>query len=256
MNIFKNIFRTLALMFFALNISAQSINVNETLFAEGNAAYESGNIEKAIELYEQISLSHTSAALLGNLGNAYFRNGDIARSILNYERSLKLEPGNEDIRFNLGYVQKLTKDKLEEDESDQISAFLRSVTSSYSADTWARSSILFAFMLFSLLALVFILKKVSLKRIFLYSSFIMGTLFLSSIYFSYASKKMMGSQTHAIIIEPKVDVKSEPNKDATDLFVLHEGSKVEILGRNKEWLHIQIPNGTKGWLTIDILEKI
>lgn len=241
---------------FVICSSAQDNDEFKVLFKEGNAAYESGDIETAIASYELVATMQESPALYGNLGNAHYRNGNIAKAILNYERSLKLDPRNEDILFNLSFVNKLTKDKLEEVESDQLSGFLRSMSTSYAANSWANISLAFTFVFFIFLTLIFLIKKVSIKRTLFYTSVLLAILLTGSIYFAYDSKNIASTQTHAIIIDSKVDVRSEPVEQSVELFVLHEGSKVQILGTKNGWVHIQIPNGTKGWLPDHTLEKI
>ena len=228
----------------------------DSLLISGNTSYENGEFEEAIYFYEQIEQEYVSPALYRNLGNSHFRSGNIAHAILNYERSLKLDPGNEDLEFNLAYVKNLIKDKLEENESDQLSSFLKSISTSFPANTWALISIVFAFLFFISMIFVFSVKKVSSKRSFFYITGLFGVLLLSSIYFAYDSKKIMITHSHAIITDPKVDVKSEPKTKSIELFVLHEGSKVIVLGSKNGWIQIQLPNGTKGWLPIETLEKI
>ena len=235
---------------------AQESDQMKALFKTANTAFENGDLEDAIANYEIVETIYTSPALYGNLGNAYFRTGNIAKAILNFERALKLDPRNEDITFNLDFAKNLTKDKLEENESDQLSGFLRSISTSYPANTWAIISIICAFIFFICLTLVFSIKKVGSKRTFFYASGLFAIMLLSSIYFAYDSKSIVSTSTHAIITNSKVDVKSEPNPNSVELFVLHEGSKVLVLGSKNGWLHIQLPNGTKGWLSSSTLEKI
>jgi uncharacterized protein YgiM (DUF1202 family) len=49
---------------------------------------------------------------------------------------------------------------------------------------------------------------------------------------------------------------AEPKIGGTEVFVLHEGTKVKIERRTNEWLEIKLVDGKTGWLTKDNLEVI
>ncbi len=85
----------------------------KTLAEEATKMYQEGDYQKAIDLYnEMLSDDMESATVYYNLGNCYYKQGEIAKAILNYERALLLHPGDNDIKYNLTMAQKATVDNI------------------------------------------------------------------------------------------------------------------------------------------------
>lgn len=253
---FKYIILNVCLISFSMASFALTKEEAEQIFLEAYSAYENGDYIAAVESFELISPEFESPALFKNLGNSYFRSNSIAMAILNYEKALKLNPRDKDVAFNLSHANALTKDRLKNEDDDKFENFINSITCSFSANIWAYISLAMVFIFFAFLFLMYLTKRTSIKRSLFYASFLSLLLVLGSIYFGYSSKKLISTHTHCIIIDPKVDVKSEPAKAATDLFILHEGSKVLLLESRNLWIQIQIPNGTKGWVEMKKTKKI
>ena len=66
----------------------------------------------------------------------------------------------------------------------------------------------------------------------------------------------MISDNFGITVESTINVKSEPKEESTDLFVIHEGLKVQILESTQSWYKIKLVNGSIGWLSETAVEII
>ncbi len=242
--------------FFVLSIPAYSSEDAQATFKNANSAYETGDYQKAIDLYSSLTNDYQSSDLLKNLGNAHFRLDNLGLAILYYEKAIKLNPDDEDAAFNLKYANNLTVDRLGDGGDDKIASFFKSLIASTASNNWAYINILLCFLFFGVLAYMFISKSIRTKRLLFLSSIGLAVILLTSFIFAYQAKQMVLTYSHAIVIDSKVDVKSEPNDSSADLFVLHEGSKIELLSEKGEWIEIMIPNGSVGWVERKDVEKI
>jgi tetratricopeptide (TPR) repeat protein len=222
---------------------------NEQLWEKANSFYITEEYQQAILVYEQILGSgEESAKLYFNLGNAYFKNGNINNAILNYERAKILAPHDEDIDFNILFANQFVVTSAEALPKPFFLRWKDSVINSYPADTWSMLSIS-AFILFlAFLGFYLFGKNISLRKI----SFWAGIAFIIFSGFSYSfageQKKKIETRNQAIIFCPRVTVKSAPSETGTDLFLLYEGLKVEITDSLSNWREIKLSDGNKGWL--------
>jgi tetratricopeptide (TPR) repeat protein len=238
-----------------LNSEAQEENLQ--LWEKANAYYTTGEYQQAAAMYEDIlSTGYESARLHFNLGNAYYKMGDINMALLNFERAKLLDPNNKDIDFNLQLANQFVVTSI---EPLPLPFFLRwrtSVINMYSSDTWSYISIA-AFIIFLIFTGLFIFSRiVALRRIsFLAAIFV---LLFSGFTFSFASKqkKKMVERNHAIVFCPRVTVKSSPSQTGTDLFLIYEGLKVEITDSINTWKEIKLADGNEGWLPDSCIVKI
>ena len=129
-----NWFLMLLINFLSLNGFAQVDEVKQI----GDQAYLNGSIDSAITTYESIlAQEYESAEVYFNLGNAYYKSKDIANTILNYERALKLAPNDEDIQFNLRLANLRTVDKIEAVPEFKLFSIMRKSYQLLPMDSWA-----------------------------------------------------------------------------------------------------------------------
>ena len=232
-------------------------DINNQLWEKANTAYLSQNYQEAVDGYEQIlRTGHESAKLYFNLGNAYYKTGQTNLAILYLERAKLLDPNNDDIDFNLAFVNQHVVTKLEPLPQPFFVRWQASILNMHSTDTWATISIS-AFILFLLLAGFFIFSKVVMVRRI---AFIGGIVFLvfSVFTFSFAGKqkKKISQRNGAIVFCPRVTVKSAPTATSTDLFLIYEGVKVELTDSIGKWKEIKLADGNEGWLQDSCIVKI
>ena len=250
----KYILYIIGLLIFTLSINAQSVS---ELYKKANGFYKNGQYDTAIVVYEKIiKTGNIAPEVFFNLGNAYYKKKDVSNAVLNYERARKLNPGDDDINFNLQLAQTMVVDKINVIPEFFLSRWWHSFSQMLSSDSWALLSIiLFILTLIALIAYLFA-TMYWLKVV----SFWLGILFVAfslvSFGNSYFMKQFSENKTGAIIMSASVTLKSSPDDKGTDLFVLHEGSKVIIIDNVGEWLKIKIADGNTGWLKKDDIEGI
>ncbi|MDA3930124.1 MAG: SH3 domain-containing protein [Prolixibacteraceae bacterium] len=129
-------------------------------------------------------------------------------------------------------------------------------TNIFDSNTWATLSVI-SFIVCLLFALGFVfLRAVNLKKISFALGIVMLLFSISSFVFASNQKEKLTNHNHAIVFSPSVTVKAEPNKSSVDLFVIHEGLKVEILKVVNSWMEIKLEDGNRGWIHSDELKII
>lgn len=225
---------------------------------QADSAYIKADYEDAINKYENILKNQgESAAIYYNLGNSYYRNKDIAHSILNYERAHLLEPGDDDIIFNLEMARNQTVDKVEKINKFFLTDWIIATRNLLNADGWARGAVIF-FLLTLVLSLFYLFgQKMIYRKIGFVGACICALMMIITNVFAYQQKSILQNRHSAIIMTPSVTVKSTPDSGGTDLFIVHEGHKVFIKDLTmKEWYEIQLEDGSIGWVPKDVVEII
>lgn len=247
------------LLTFCLTMSCILIAQSEKIdqLVRGNQFYEQGEYQQAIDAYTVlVEEGYHSEDLFFNLGNAYFKNRNTAKAILYYEKALKINPASEDAQFNLSIANEQTVDKVEAIPELFLYRWWKALYNLFPADTWAKITI--ALLLLSLIgfALFKLIASVANRKIGFY--LFVGGLALALFTFFLASrqKAYLLSEEYAIIIEPTVNIISAPSDGSSQLFVLHEGTKVKVKDNSAEWLKVALPNGNEGWIKRDELEII
>ena len=217
--------------------------------AEADSAYVRGQYQQAINDYEELLKQGASADLYYNLGNAYYRTENIPEAVLNYERALLLSPGDRDIRFNLQIARSKTFDKIVPESEMFFVTWYRSLVSMMSVDGWARTALVALALTIILLLVYLFSEKIWLRKTGFFGGVALLVLFVVANIFAWQQKQELLHRKGAIIFAPAVTVKSTPAANGTDLFILHEGTKVDITdGSMKDWKEIRIADGKEGWI--------
>lgn len=226
------------------------------LFENANNFYVKGNYQDAISGYKQIlDGGFESSELYYNLGNSYYKLNKVAESNFYFEKALILSPNDKEVLNNLSFAKNLTIDLIEDLPQTQIQNGLDFITSFFSDRLWAYISI-GSVMLFFILSLLYLFSnKSSIKRFYFSLSLIslLFSIFFSSILFSNTKKKEKIST--GIIFSKELPVFSEPNM-GDEIFVLHEGTKVQIIEKLIGWEKIKLSNGAEGWVVEGKIEKL
>lgn len=233
----------------------------ENLIEQANKAYQAGDFEKSIELFEielknQKALELESPQLYYNLGNAYFRAGEKAKALLNYERALLIDPGDSDTRHNLEYVKTQIEDKIVEVDTFFIQSWFESIQNQLNSNSWAVVSICLFILFIITLTLYFFGRILSLRKTAFYIAIISFSLLILTNIFSNNQKKKITNRNTAIIMVGAVSVVSSPDINSKELFILHAGTKVKINKEDRNWVEIEVGNGSVGWIDRDKLEII
>ncbi|MDR0795650.1 MAG: tetratricopeptide repeat protein [Tannerella sp.] len=224
---------------------------------EAEKAYAQENYSQAIELYEELIKNYgDSYEIFYNLGNAYYKTGKIAQAILNYERALLINPGDKNARFNLEVAKLKKVDRIDPLGEFFLTSWMRVVRNLFSVDTWASIGIACFIVFIGCLFLFFFSKWMRLRKTGFYLGIIMFCIVICSNLFAWNQKKAIIDRKGAIIFAPTVTIKSSPDASGTDIFVLHEGTKVFIKSTLGEWNEIESEDGNIGWIRQKDIVKI
>jgi len=219
------------------------------LFSKGNDLYAKGQYKESLAAYQQlIDQGYQSAAVYFNMGNASFKNDDIASAVLYYEKAHKLAPGDDDINYNLKYVNLKTTDKIEEVPEFFLSRRWHGFILSFSTGTLAVWSIIFVLLGSAILALYFFAGSVIVKRASFYGMILFFFFGVFTVFVANRQLSYFEDHPEAVVFSPSVNVKSGPVDNANTLFVIHDGTKVNVLDNSNGWTKISLANGNEGWI--------
>ena len=229
----------------------------EAMWEQANNLYMNGEFAQAATLYQQIvDAGMMSAKLYYNLANAYFRTGENTKAILYYNRALLLAPNDDDIRHNLAIAENLTKDSIDEVPEFFLKAWMRNICNSLDEKTWTILSLLLFAIALALGVLFMLAFSTAVRKCGFYGMLVAALLFIVATAFAASQRSARLNRRPAIVMSTAAPVKSSPDRSATDLFVLHEGTKVRIVGTLDRWSEIVIADGKKGWIESDKIEQI
>ena len=244
-------------LLFAINYLLFSTSASAQTKADADSAYVQGNYQKAIELYSELLKEGQSADVYYNLGNAYYRSEEITQAILAYERALLLSPGDADIRFNLQLARTKTIDKMVPQSEFFAVTWYRSLVNQMSVDGWAYTSLALLVLTIVLVLLYLFASPVWLRKVGFFGGLLALLFFLLANLFAWQQKQTLNHRDGAIIIQSAVPVKSTPATSGTDLFILHEGTKVIVTDDTmQDRKEIRMPDGKVGWVETAQIEII
>jgi tetratricopeptide (TPR) repeat protein len=227
------------------------------LFSHGNLFFQKQEYDSAEKAFKDV-LQYDSAFadVWFNLGNVYFRKGEFAKAILCYERAKKLSPADEDIDFNLHVANLRVTDKIDPLPRIFYLRWIDAASFWFSSNDWALL-IVSLFLLFVIFILCyFLIPSVTIRKL----GFFLAVIALVLILFSYAlvlhQQNLIHGTERGIIMTASVYVKSSPDEKSSDLFILHEGTKVDVLDELNGWKKIRIANGSIGWVMQNTFEVI
>lgn len=247
------------MFFLSVLVLAWAFSVPAGAITKKNAddEYKKGNYVQAIRDYEELLKKGPSVELYYNLGNAYYRVDNITRAVLNYERALKLSPGDEDIRFNLQMARSKTIDKITPKSEMFFVTWYKSLVNITSVDGWAKTA------MFSLaVALVLVLcylfgRKLIIRKAGFYGAVAFMVLFVLSNVFAYAQMQILTQRSGAVVVSPSAALRKTPVPNSEYNSIIHEGSRVEIVDDTmKDWKLVELEDGREGWMLSSQMERI
>lgn len=252
--------KILYIFFILISVNAMSQSVSgdrEAKWSEANNYYAQGEYTPAILLYEELlGGGEHSEELYYNLGNAYFKNNNLGKAILNYHRALLLNPGNEDTQYNLALSTARTVDKIEPAPEFFLKTWIKAFGGMMSSDAWAVVSLLALAATLVAVILWLVSNSLPLRKLGFYTAIIAVIIGAVAISYSHNAYSKQTASLDAIILNTAAPVKSAPATSSKDLFLLHEGTVVTILNTMGEWSEIRLEDGNKGWIQSTAIEKI
>ena len=230
---------------------------SDSVYMMANGLYENGDFESALVTFREIvKRGVESADLYYNMGNAAYRSNNIGYAILYFEKALKLDPSHEDAAFNLRHVSQFRVDVFDEIPELFIRSWVRSAVTMMPEKVWSLLAIvLFALVLFMGILYLFA-RSLLVKKVGFYSALVALLLFVLSLGSAVSQHQSVVSPDEAIILAPSVVVRSTPSESGTELFILHEGTRVDLKEDVAGWSNIRVVDGREGWISAGDFESI
>ena len=247
-----------SLILFMLLALGASLSVDAKTKQQADTLYAQEHYREAAEIYESI-IQHqgVSKELYYNLGNCYYKLDEVALSVLNYERALLLDPSDSDTKANLALARGKTTDKVTPPSEMFFVTWWRSVTNAMSINSWLIAAFVAFVLMLSCILIYAFLSDISWRKIGFYGALLSLVITIVANLCALSQHLTIVNRHYAIIMNSAVTVKSSPSDSSTDLFVIHEGSKVEMLDQTmKEWCEVKLEEGKVGWVPIGVLEQI
>lgn len=240
-----------------LTIEEVNPTSNEQLWESGNQSYISKDYATAIDSYNAILNSGVnSAELFYNLANAYYKQDDMAKAILYYNKAAKLAPTDSDTLYNLTVAQERIKDNIDELPEFFMFTLHKNMYSMLNSGQWAIFSLILLLFAGVFMLLFLLSPKLQLRKVGFFAMLVSFVLSASATSYSIGQRREMLDDTKAIVMVKSVTAKSSPDYSSTDLFILHEGTKVEIGKQIGLWSEITIADGKQGWILSENIETI
>lgn len=233
------------------------LRASDLRMQQANVSATQNDYEKAISQYEHIlGTGVESPSLYFNLGYVHYKNGSLAKAILNFERARLLKPNDPDILYNLELAYSQTSDRIDKVGEVFFVRWLHSIRDKGNSDFWTRLFLFSFAILLGCAALYFFGKYLIVRKLGFYLGlgFVLLTLF--SLSFASAQKNKLTQRNTAIIFSPSVTLTSAPDERGTELVVLHEGTKVKILSTLADWFEVELSDGHIGWIKKTAVEVI
>ena len=230
----------------------------DSLWNAANLAYTEGRWSDAAADYELIGgMGLESASLYCNTGDAFFKDGNVPMAILYYERALKLDPSYDDARYNLDLLNAMIQDRIDPVPEFRLKVWMKDICYIMDSDAWAVCFLVLLALALAMALLFILAPTAGGRRTGFFTGIVLIILAAFSISFSVWQKKDYMSADEAVVMRPVSSVKSSPSAEAsTDLFVLHEGTKVKIIDEVGSWNNIELADGRQGWIRSNDIEVI
>lgn len=229
----------------------------DSLFNAANQLYEREAYEAALETYHAVILAgQESADLYYNMGNAAFRSNSIGHAVLYYEKALKMDPSHEDAAHNLDFVSRYRTDAFEEVPVLFISAWISAFVQLFPEHIWSILAMIFFVIILSGIVLYLYSRSVFLKKLGFISALTALLLFTVSLSSAIGRHREIVNPDSGIILAPSVVVRSSPSESGTELFILHEGTKIDVNEEVGGWQNIRLVDGREGWIMKEDFQTI
>ncbi len=226
-------------------------------FEKGVTLFTAGNFDESLSVWMDLyNTGYRSANLEYNIGNAYFKLNNIPSAILFYERASLLNPAAENINYNLQIARSLIVDRFQEIPELFFVKWYNFVSLILSSNKWAVISLSSFILCLIFLSLYIYSIKYRQKVIGFWLALSMLFISASGLAFTLRNKSLVYDSQRAIIFSPAVSGKSSPDASGTDLFILHEGTRVTVEDEVGEWCEVRLSDGNKGWVPINSLNII
>jgi len=224
-------------------------NIDTTTFVYANVMYEKGQYATSIDIYNRLlEQEGPSATLYYNIGNCYYKTGQLGEAVLNYERALFLDPGNDDATYNLSLANARIRDRMEPRTTSIFIIWWHAVSRIMGAQAWGIIAIVAMWLALMGWAAYLLPQFRAYQRIGFFTAIIAFSISILCTIGHFGRKNYDAGQTFAIVMSPSAVIKSEPSETSTNLALLHEGFKLKLIEADSRWSKIEMPDGVIGWM--------
>ncbi len=232
-------------------------NWAQSVFDRGNEQYRKGNYQEAIAAYQSILKDKkTSSDLYFNLANAYYKLNQIGPAIYYYEKALLLNPNDKDVQNNLKFAKSKTVDDIKEIPKVGFEKVVHKATALFHFNTWAKLAVAFSFIFLGFFVGYYFSETTMVKRIYFTGLCIIPFLLALCFGAAWFEKDHYSTERPAIVFAESTPVVNEPQRDAAEVFVLHEGTKVFVLESLAPWKKIQLTDASEGWILSEAIREL
>jgi len=221
-------------------------------FIKAGYAYKEGDYKTSLEIYEGIlKQGKASGAVHYNLGNCYFKEGELGKAILNYQRAKRLTARDHDLITNLNYARSFVETFSSSQKDSWVTKIFRQYWDSFTVNelTGGVFGLILVIGILHLLGLYLRWPKGNVRIIIA----VLGFLFV--VHFILFVFKVRDIANAAIVVE-ETKTRFEPLEAATIHFKVSEGSRVKILKQEGSWWKIKRSDGKVGWMKQNAAERI
>lgn len=250
--------KTLIFLFVLLINTSLLMSQNvQSLFESANENYNKGNFKEGIQLYDSIvKTGFESPFVYFNLGNSYYKLADFTSAVYYFEKAIKLEPNNDDFKYNLALTNEKIVDKIEAVPEFAVRQWWNFILFSFSESQWMWINIITYSLFLIALIVFFISKSTQIRQWYISIVAILFVVAITSGFIGFRSFQEKNTHNTAIVFTPTVNIKSAPDQKSKTIFILHQGSKISILESNTNWRKIKIADGSIGWIMIEDIKVI
>lgn len=251
------IYTFLSLSFWFLLCAQLNASKSSSRMDEANTFYREGSYEQAIEIYKSlVKKGYLGVSLFYNLGNSYYRVGKLGYAVLYYEKALKISPSDEDVKHNLNFIHLGTVDRIQPLPEFFLFDWWESLLDSFSSNGWAYIVFFFYLLMLINIGAYFFAGSVKQQKIFFFSGIAAFLILTFCISMLVVKSNRDATLISGVIVEQVVTVKSSPDPQSTDSFVIHEGLKVNLEDKLDNWVKIRLADGKVGWIENFCVDRI
>ncbi len=229
----------------------------QELWERGGRLYSAGDYNGAVATYDSIvNAGWESAPLYYNLGCAHFKAGKGGKAILNYYRAQRLAPADDDVAYNLAYAQSFVKDKIEAVPEFVVSRWMGNIKHLMGVDGWAVVTLVLLGVVLVAVGFFLLAERRRIRKAGFAVAVVAALMLIFALIFGGDAREALVSDKEAVVLSTAAVVKASPERTGKDLFILHEGTKVEVLDTFGEWSEIRIADGNEGWIRTTSIEII
>lgn len=243
----------LTILFCCLAFGAWADN-NEDLWQQANHLYTQQHYDSAAQLYEQLAKNgHTNAELYYNLGNTYYKLNDISHAVLNYERSLRIDPNYQLAEDNLALTQSRIANRIQPIKEIFFLRWWNNITQGCNATIW---SIIALIIFIATIALYSLRRLGKLNEHFPTQAFwALNTVWVICLGIAVVASNNKANHKRAVVMIDDTPFMQEPQGTNAQSY-LPEGTTIKLSTEEKGWTEVTLPDGRKGWVANDMIEKI